>query len=35
VWQAIRDGATPDAAQALDAVPLARFARLRQENLLY
>ena len=35
VWQAIRDGATPDAAQALDAVPLARFARLRQETLLY
>ncbi|WP_223484298.1 exo-beta-N-acetylmuramidase NamZ domain-containing protein [Pseudomonas sp. A-RE-19] len=35
VWQAIGDGATPDAAQALDAVPLARFARLRQENLRY
>ncbi|WP_288099476.1 exo-beta-N-acetylmuramidase NamZ domain-containing protein [Pseudomonas sp.] len=35
VWQAIRDGATPQAAQALDAAPLARFARLRQQNLRY
>lgn len=35
VWQAIRDGAAPDAAQALDSAPLERFARLRQENLRY
>jgi hypothetical protein len=35
VWQAIRDGATPQAAQALDAASLARFARLRQQNLRY
>ncbi|WP_256585170.1 MULTISPECIES: serine hydrolase [unclassified Pseudomonas] len=35
VWQAIRDGIAPDAAQALDAAALERFARLRQENLFY
>ncbi|WP_248795470.1 serine hydrolase [Pseudomonas sp. MWU13-2105] len=35
VWQAIHDGASPDAAQALDATALERFARLRQENLRY
>ena len=35
VWQAIRDGATPEAAQAFDAAALARFARLRQQSLRY
>ncbi|RBH57580.1 MULTISPECIES: serine hydrolase [Pseudomonas] len=35
VWQAIHDGAAADAAQALDASSLERFARLRQENLRY
>jgi|LNAP01.1.fsa_nt_gb uncharacterized protein YbbC (DUF1343 family)/CubicO group peptidase (beta-lactamase class C family) len=35
VWQAIRDGAAPEVAQALDATALERFARLRQQSLLY
>ncbi|MFJ2362282.1 serine hydrolase [Pseudomonas sp. NPDC087697] len=35
VWQAIRDGAAPDAAQARDAASLEHFARLRQENVRY
>ncbi len=35
VWQAIHDGAAPDAAQALDATALEHFARLRQESLRY
>ncbi|WP_338524876.1 exo-beta-N-acetylmuramidase NamZ domain-containing protein [Pseudomonas batumici] len=35
VWQAIHDGATADAAQALDATALEHFAQLRQESLYY
>jgi uncharacterized protein YbbC (DUF1343 family)/CubicO group peptidase (beta-lactamase class C family) len=35
VWQAIRDGAAPQAAQAFDAAAMARFARMRQESLRY
>ncbi|WP_248802821.1 serine hydrolase [Pseudomonas sp. MWU13-2100] len=35
VWQAIHDGASADAAQALEATSLERFARLRQESLRY
>jgi len=35
VSRAVRDGAAADAAQALDAAALERFARSRQENLRY
>jgi hypothetical protein len=35
VWQAIRDGAAPQAAQAFDDAAMARFARMREESLRY